>query len=379
LIALAAALLISVPSFAASLTQTHGEGLDAEMSAMAEAFPGFGGFYYDEAGRPNVYLRNLAGASIFQQMDPEVVIHKADFDFRALQQWRLRLRSGLFAVPGVISLDVDETSNRIKIGVAAGASLERVAREVSFHLVPDQAVIFEAADPIIPMASLLDQIRPVPGGVQINFPGFLCTLGFNASRGGVAGFVTNSHCTSTQGGVESTPYFQPLSPASIGVEIADPEYARCPRGKLCRESDSSFAQYNSASLSGGNSIARTTSRGQFNGSLTIDDANPSFTVTGTGSAGVGTEVNKVGRTTGWTFGPVTDTCVDTSVQGSRVLLLCQTFVEGGVGGGDSGSPVFTWSGGNNATLVGLLWGGNGAGTLFVFSPYSAVAAELGLD
>jgi hypothetical protein len=29
--------------------------------------------------------------------------------------------------------------------------------------------------------------------------------------------------------------------------------------------------------------------------------------------------------------------------------------------------------------VGILWGSNAAGTLFVYSPYSAVRSELGLD
>ena len=36
-----------------------------------------------------------------------------------------------------------------------------------------------------------------------------------------------------------------------------------------------------------------------------------------------------------------------------------------VAGGDSGSPTFIDLGGNNATLVGGLWGGSSDGTLFV--------------
>ena len=62
-------------------------------------------------------------------------------------------------------------------------------------------------------------------------------------------------------------------------------------------------------------------------------------------------------------------------------MLCQTFVQnpGGavvVGGGDSGSNVFKLSGGS-AQMVGTLWGGNGSGTLFVFSPLKQVRDELG--
>jgi hypothetical protein len=37
---------------------------------------------------------------------------------------------------------------------------------------------------------------------------------------------------------------------------------------------------------------------------------------------------------------VTNTCVNTGVSGSSIVLLCQTFMSAGVGAGDSGSDVF---------------------------------------
>jgi hypothetical protein len=91
------------------------------------------------------------------------------------------------------------------------------------------------------------------------------------------------------------------------------------------------------------------------------------------------EVQKVGRTTGWTSGNVTNTCVTVNVSGSNIQLLCQTLVQRAgtqiVAGGDSGSPVFTGS--SNATLIGILWGGNSSGDLFVFSPLKSIQDELG--
>jgi hypothetical protein len=48
-----------------------------------------------------------------------------------------------------------------------------------------------------------------------------------------------------------------------------------------------------------------------------------------------------------------------------------------VGGGDSGSNVFTITGGDDGQLVGILWGGNSSGTMFVFSPLKQVQDELG--
>jgi hypothetical protein len=87
-------------------------------------------------------------------------------------------------------------------------------------------------------------------------------------------------------------------------------------------------------------------------------------------------VNKVGRTTEWTQGAVTNTCVNTGVQGSRIVQLCQTFVSAGVGGGDSGSPVFGQPDGSNVALLGILWGGSGS-TSYVYSPIANIEQELG--
>ena len=88
-------------------------------------------------------------------------------------------------------------------------------------------------------------------------------------------------------------------------------------------------------------------------------------------------MNKVGRTTGWTAGNITNTCVNTGVSGSNIVQLCQTFVSAGVGGGDSGSDVFQVTSGSNVQLAGVLWGGNSGGTQFVFSPFGNVTRELG--
>jgi hypothetical protein len=221
--------------------------------------------------------------------------------------------------------------------------------------------------------------------VQINFPGFLCSVGFNATSGGVKSFVTASHCTNTQGGVESTPYWQPLQSVDgtqIATEVADPVYQRniagCPHGRKCRYSDASRAAYVNGANQALGLIAQTS--GPNNGSLTITG---SFSITsddcGTtgGCLSVGTTVNKVGRTTGWTAGSITNTCVNTGVSGTNIVQLCQTFVSAGVGGGDSGSDVFQVTSGSNVKLAGVLWGGNSNGSQFEFSPFGNVTLELG--
>jgi hypothetical protein len=125
-------------------------------------------------------------------------------------------------------------------------------------------------------------------------------------------------------------------------------------------------------------IARTT--GANNGSLEIAGQ---FTISGeaSGNASIGATLNKVGRTTGWTAGNVTASCVDVNVSGSDITQLCQDIVAAGVGGGDSGSPVFQIKNlaTGEVTLYGILWGGYSDGSAFVYSPIKNVqmAGELG--
>ena len=76
----------------------------------------------------------------------------------------------------------------------------------------------------------------------------------------------------------------------------------------------------------------------------------------TGSAPVGTYLDKTGRTSGSTYGQVTSSCVTIGV------LRCQDISSVWSEGGDSGSPMHVWIGGagaaeNDTQLYGILWGG----------------------
>lgn len=94
----------------------------------------------------------------------------------------------------------------------------------------------------------------------------------------------------------------------------------------------------------------------------------------------GEVANKVGRTTGWTRGPTTGTCIDVLALGTNHIRLCQAIVSALVDGGDSGSSVFFRKGNqSNVTLLGILWGGSVDETNpeFVYSPMSGIERELG--
>ncbi len=360
----------------------------ADAATLDRQVPGFGGFYLDR-GIPTVYLtdvqqRAAAEAALASQgHDPSLVqVRKADFSFAELEHWRGRLSPEALDMPGVVFVDADESINRVVVAVEHPGAAAAVRGAAARLGVPEGAVVVTQTEPIHFVATLRDIVRPVVGGLQIRFSGFLCSLSYNAVRGGVAGFVTAAHCSDQQGSVDGTQYFQPLDQVPeehIGTEIADPSFFRhangCPRGRKCRFSDVNFSDGdNGVSFTLGG-IAQTT--GPNNGSLVIAGQ---FSIVGEGPSAVGQSLSKVGRTTGWTQGTVTRTCVDTGVSGSNIVLLCQDFVENAVqivAGGDSGSPVFGITSGSQVTLRGTLWGGNGSGTLLVYSPIANVERELG--
>ena len=158
-------------------------------------------------------------------------------------------------------------------------------------------------------------------------------------QGSTNGFVTNSHCTSTQGGVENTPYWQPSESGSneFGTEIRDPNYefgtSDCPAGRRCRASDSALVQLsgNNAGLGQFARIARPVCANC--GNLTIGNGGDRrFRITSEGTVPVGSRVHKVGRTTGWTNGTHTNSCVTVNVSGTDLTLTCQDLVSAGVGG-----------------------------------------------
>jgi hypothetical protein len=288
----------------------------------------------------------------------------------------------VMALPGTVFAARDEATGQLVFGVERPGVARDIAPIMARAGIPEAGYRVQVTEPIHFMSTLRDVHRPVMGGVQIHWSNYVCTLGFSVDHAGGRSFITNSHCTDNQGSTGNTQYNQPsrtVAPDPIGFEADDPAYFRggvCSRGKVCRYSDAARALYEPG-IETQARIAKTT--GENNGSLEVaghfsiaSQDNSSTDFSGT--------MHKVGRTTGWTSGTVTNSCATVNVSGSNIQLRCQTLVEGSgqiVAGGDSGSPVFTRSSGDNVTLRGILWGGSSSGNLFVFSPFSAVQDELG--
>jgi hypothetical protein len=71
---------------------------------------------------------------------------------------------------------------------------------------------------------------------------------------------------------------------------------------------------------------------------------------------------------------VSRTCTNFNVSGTNITQLCQSQASYSSAGGDSGSPVFSITGGSDVRVRGIHWGSGG-----VYSPIGGIqrAGELG--
>ena len=402
------------PALNASVAQVSQDPAPSQ-AAVAAAVPGFGGYFIDGAGRPTVYLtdpaqRPAAEAALAAFLTDrgwtasDLVVRQGAWDYAQLESWYLGARSGAFSVSGIVSGDVDEANNVITFGVSDDGAVSGVLAAAAAAGVPSGAVRVVRTSPVRALATLRDNVNPKQGGLQINFlnaggvvgVSLLCTLGFNAVFEGTSSFITNSHCSTVEGGSETgTDYYQPLQDPDrdrlvnpenlIAREAHDPHWSASPDcfgfpAFQCRWSDASRAAYVPGVVSQLGRIAKTTRQST---SLTdvVLDIDGYFTVRGEQARGVVGEVaHKVGRTTGWTSGVTTATCVDVLALGTTHIRLCQEQVAAIVDGGDSGSGVFRVRGGNRVVLLGVLWGGSvdESDPHFTYSPMWGIERELGL-
>lgn len=390
----------------ADLPPSTGVNPDEQLAQIAERLPGFGGLFLSDDGVLTVYLtsglepqnaqaqrddtlavlQDVLGEEHLEQGSEglgtqntatELRILKGEYEMTQLLEWRTQL-DVVLDLDGVILTDLDEAQNRLVVGVEDLSKRDLLERTLQDIGVPQGAVRFEETEPVTPLLSLRSSPNTTRGGLEINYPlgggrVGICTLGFHVVRAGTPGFITNSHCTKNQGGAEGTLYNQ-TSGRRLAVEALDPGYFRggaCPTGRRCRYSDSSFARYVGGTAFALGRVAKTTRANS--GSLNV---NGSFRITGEANAPiVGEVLHKVGRTTGWTSGKVTRTCINVNAFNQNgdtgLTQLCQVLSNIKSDRGDSGSPIFKRGRSGTATLYGILWGGG------TFSPIGNIERELG--
>ena len=393
---------------------------DEELLELAKQAPGFGGMAFDADGGATVFVTDLAQASLVGPVvsaflrdrvrdddvsrqangaAPILRFVKGEFDWAALKSWKDQLRAAVFSDPAVSFLDADEGKNRVTIGIETASAEARIREIARSKGAPDGLLRFVVEAKPTARATLSSAFAPRIGGLQIEVPGGICTLGLIASWNytGDRTILTNSHCSGTRFENNSVSISQ--GNQIIGSEVSDPPlfqvYAGCPADRWCRFSDLAVFDIADGSSVSDYGIAFT---GLTNSPCTNQSCGAQVTIKGkvvvveTTYSIQGQTLNKTGRTTGWTRGTVTNTCADTPTDALNYppaggliepLFLCQIHTTIWSEPGDSGSPVyqrFTEVSGTpgEAAVHGIMWGGPGSNFNVTWvSPFSGMGFDVG--
>ncbi|MEP6778540.1 MAG: hypothetical protein ABJC26_01530 [Gemmatimonadaceae bacterium] len=312
------------------------------------------------------------------------------YDFNQLVEWKKAILGSLMSDDAVQSIDIDERENAVSVTVDDAAALSRVRAVARDGKLPDVAFSVSVSGRTIPSAStILGRNRPLTGGFAIG--PIECTMAGTAYLGADRLLITASHCTASKYLLDYGSTYQGNAADPFGIEQIDPKTYSCGGiiPKHCRRADVAAYNVNYIPVAFGDTlswypglIAHTQfpSNGvtQMNGSFDVDSLLPYWTVTATSnSVMVGNTLHKVGKTTGWTYGDVTRTCIDKKDSISNVWIVCSDVAGVYDDAGDSGSPVFIATGGLNATFVGLIWG-NDPGASVVISNFGQMKQDLGV-
>lgn len=463
------------PSAQASATgQTHGRGpmrsAEEHGPRIAQQVPEFGGWFFDENGDLNVWVKNSevhgdrARASVARvaaevglipaRPGYRIIVRPGRYGWQELSDWRDRMEAVADGIEGIRWVDLDEEINRLAVGVNSGRARAEVRKQSAEVGIPTGALSVQTMEECSPTTLVCDDpcsVNPSdpscsrdpcsidssdprcnpdtcsanPGDASCNtdscatnpedpacqppaegewsgggnyapvveapqdesleasFTRLLggirtasttrtsstvCSLGAVA-RHPVHGavFLTNSHCTYDQGGVEpNTPldFYQHylVGPLFVGNEVVDPPYTRpedyCSNWynnivkTVCRypvrNTDVALIKIENRAYDLG-LIARPVARkfeGTGSGSILIDRNRPTMRIVydlnnARITVAKGNRLDKVGASTGWTSGRVQAVCI-TAYQTSpnRRRHTCQNTVNYTNDFGDSGAPVF---------------------------------------
>jgi hypothetical protein len=372
------------------------------MLAMAREIPGYAGDWYDgdtrvvaltDESSQDAALRTVSMSARASRSQHDAAktgggtrFVPAKFDFLTLRDYRDRSLEMVLNVDGATYMDLDERANRVVVGISDESRREEVEARFEKAGVPAEAVRVVVTGKLEENTTLQQFHRPLEGGWQIqNANGGICTLGIMTSNpaGGAPSFVTASHCTANLWRLDGTLFSQNVNNLWVGREARDPRPFPCFFWGFikCRYSDAALVQVNSGVAVSPGTIARTEYWGSLwgdPGSIDVDGANPTLAITGVQQyPAAGDWVDKMGRTTGWTTGPVQHTCVTVVMPSLTNWALCQYTVDHHSEPGDSGAPVFVYQG-NTVTLAGLHWGRSSALGLSFFSPIGGIQYDLGV-
>jgi hypothetical protein len=388
---------------------------EAPLVSLAQKVPEFGGYYCENGDlvvlltASNAVLQSDVESMVdpklisgchdrqFSQHVSHVVFATSDYNFISLRQWRDALGDAVLSVPGVVNIGINYRRNRLII-TARPEAVAAVLAVPALNGVPAGAYEVNQGDfPVqtgapctsTPPGYLYDCFHPVPGGVQFvpDSQGG-CTIGTATSRlmgaNWADGWVTASHCLPPKWRMDSVGAWQPwtFTENFIGTEAVDPNGFAC-GSRECRYSDSAWIQAAPADPSQVPEVGKIAHTDSDLGSSVIDQNYSRFSVRDYKYGTEGMEVHKMGDNTGWTYGHITDTCVDVNLTDPpSATILCQNLADYNSNFGDSGAPVFYWIDSGQwdslaVDIVGIHWGLTGDGEA-IYSPWDGVISDLGL-
>lgn len=386
----------SVPGEAA-LERVPQQGVvtsDDEYARVARAeVPGFAGFYLQNDGTPVIRLTNQASRGAAERyLAPRLsglrkgrlanapqrpVFQDATYDFAQLRGWSRQVHS-LLSRGDVYTIDVDEVKNQVRVGVRDASAVAAVRAQGAQMGIPAGALFVETQPRPEQRQTVQDYSGTMMGGIQIASSAGTCTEGFNAIRDGYWIFVTNSHCTDAYFAYDGGWVYQPWYAGGyeVGWEVNDRGVYDCAGfGSSCRAADAAYIHQPGYRGIAQGVVARTPWASGGPGGLNIVGQYNIVARFGGWSAPVGTWLDKTGRTSGTTYGQVSQSCVTIG------SLACQDISNVWSEPGDSGSPMVVWTGGGDgydAQLYGILWGGPyGDWNTTYSSPLPGIEQDLG--
>ncbi len=484
---------------------------------VAKRHPHFGGFSFDSAGNLIIYVttpgHGPAVAAIQQMLvpvqkeqrggwrhaaaSPRVIVRQGEYTFGELAGYRDRVNEVAFGIRGVIFTDLDESINRVVVGVDSlmgGPVSELVASQIQSAGVPREAVVIEripidedpcavdpygrdcydpctlrpwaceppppasdpcAADPTVSGCSW-DACAVLPFGPSCNVSGSTASYGktilsrwrpmvgavafwtrdsWNTPVMGTVGFsawycppddvrlndqhcryyyVLTAHQTQVIANMERRATFYNPHPdstsATMGLEAYDPPWHRLAfsinpdngpswlprtcqpyegfRSVTCRRSDMALVAGTTGTQFSFGYLARPARRLEndlyWGDQFDTDKTNPWLKIAGEDVAYEGQLVDHIGAATGWRTGTIERRCVDRASTGSNswepewYVMRCQAqVVWKRLEKGDSGGPVFKYSGGN-ALLLGIVTTKETHSYRGWYSPLANIRNDLGL-
>jgi len=384
----------------------HVRPAEAPFAELSKMVPSSAGFIYDPAGNIVVFVRESAempGAAhalsalvsskrinlrADRRQMPAVIVKRADFTFQQLAAWRDTVGNYIdnTAGIGVVSLDLNEGTNRLTVGVRTSANRQQLLSAFAALAVDTKAVEFEtaagfgflsrtvtprdavarstAAAASMSLQSIQANASQLVGGLSIGIARSdgrgQCTLSFAAReyQNGITttGFLTASHCTQNLFAYDGDAFYQATFGSFVGNEKDDPQGYRCGIYN-CNVADATFVQTTPGTNVGLGLIAKGAGGLQYDTSdlwiVTQAEHNDVY---------LGQPFSWVGQTSGFHTDIITNTCVDfwhnyDFPSFSEYKTTCEEMTSGTAQGGDSGGTVYIPLGtGNEVEAVGMISG-----------------------